>query len=109
MDLIRATGPGGIGTGISGNASSGATVAPDWLRQDSSKAATAHGILYAIVALAVAPFDSLVAGALGSRWAWMHGVTASGYFAFVVGAMVPGVLVSREHVAVCFYFFPASW
>ncbi|KAK4121653.1 iron reductase domain protein [Parathielavia appendiculata] len=99
MDLVRATGPGGIGSGFSGNASSGATLAADGLRQDSNKAATAHGILYAIVALAVAPFDSLVAGALGSRWAWLHGVTASVYLAFVFGALVPGVLVSREHVA----------
>jgi hypothetical protein len=71
------------------------------LHKDENKAATAHGILYAIVTLAVAPFDSLVAGALGTRWAWMHGVTATLYFAFVIGALVPGMLVSREHVAVC--------
>ncbi|KAK4158031.1 hypothetical protein C8A00DRAFT_11127 [Chaetomidium leptoderma] len=102
MDLIKATGPGGIGsTGVSGNASSGATMVGNdgRLRQDENKAATAHGILYAIVALAVAPFDSLVAGAMGRRWAWLHGITASVYFAFVIGAMVPGVLISREHVA----------
>ncbi|KAK4097819.1 iron reductase domain protein [Parathielavia hyrcaniae] len=98
VDLVRATGPGGIGSGFSGNATSGATMSADGLRRDSNKAATAHGILYAIVALAVAPFDSLVAGALGSRWAWLHGVTATIYLAFVMGAMVPGVLVSREHV-----------
>jgi hypothetical protein len=62
------------------------------------------------VALAVAPFDSLVAGALGTRWAWVHGITATVYFAFVLGAMVPGVIVSGEHVAVCFtLFFAVGW
>ncbi|KAK3897603.1 hypothetical protein C8A05DRAFT_38837 [Staphylotrichum tortipilum] len=102
IDLLRATGPGGIGTdAVSGNiTSSGATLGPDGLQRDGgSKAATAHGILYAITALAVAPFDSLVAGALGKKWAWMHGVTATVYFAFVIGAMVPGVIVGGEHVA----------
>lgn len=65
------------------------------------------------MALGIAPFDSLVAGALGrststvrKRWAaWAHGFTAVAYVAFVVGAMVPGILVSREHVAVCLFFF----
>lgn len=57
------------------------------------------------MALAVAPFDSLVAGAMGARWAWVHGVTATLYFVFVIGAMVPGVLVSGEHVVVCFTLF----
>lgn len=109
MDLAQATGPGGIPFGI--NATSGVTLTKDnGLHQDGgSKAATAHGILYAIVTLAVAPFDAIVAGAIGARWAWLHGITASVYFAFVLGAMVPGVLVAREHVAVCLlfiYLFP---
>ncbi|KAK4249227.1 hypothetical protein C7999DRAFT_12877 [Corynascus novoguineensis] len=118
IDLDKATGPGGIGpsdtiTGGSGKvkSSSGDAVLSgerDGLVQDGgSKAATAHGVLYAVVALGIAPFDSLVAGALGrststlrKRWAaWAHGFTATAYVAFVVGAMVPGILVSREHVA----------
>ncbi|KAL2166971.1 hypothetical protein VTG60DRAFT_1894 [Thermothelomyces hinnuleus] len=100
IDLRKATGEGGIGEGISGGNSSDAVLSGErGLVQDSNKAATAHGILYALVALAVAPFDSLVAGALGARWAWVHGLTATVYFAFVIGALVPGVMVSREHVA----------
>ena len=111
MDLVLATGPGGLApdSGNPGNASSvGAALAADGLQRDDNKAATAHGILYAIVTLAVAPFDSLVAGALGTRWAWMHGITATAYFAFVIGAMVPGVIVSGQLVSVClfgFFFF----
>jgi len=111
MDLTRATGPGGIpltGTAAANNVSVGAALTPAGLVRDDNKAATAHGILYAIITLAVAPFDSLVAGALGSRWAWLHGVTASVYFAFVIGAMVPGVIISGQHVAVCL-FVPLSF
>ena len=104
MDLLLATGPGGLAldSGSPNNVSVGAALAADWLHRDDNKAATAHGILYAIVTLAVAPFDSLVASALGSRWAWMHGVTATVYFAFVIGAMVPGVMTSGQLVSVCF-------
>jgi hypothetical protein len=107
MDFVKATGPGGIGPDAIGNISlSTSTVLEGdaFHRDNGDKAATAHGILYAIVALAVAPFDSLVAGVLGSKVGgaaagWVHGVTASVYFAFVIGAMVPGVVVSRQHVA----------
>lgn len=101
MDLLKATGPGGIGAGLSGSASSSTTLTGNMLHRDENKAATAHGVLYAIVALAVAPFDTLVAAFLGSRWPWLHGATASFYFAFVTGAMVPGIIISRQHVAVC--------
>jgi hypothetical protein len=104
INLARATGPGGIPS----SANNPDLTTPDaelsfsdgggLHKSGDAKAATAHGILYAIVALAVAPFDSLVAGAMGSRWAWVHGITATVYFAFVLGAMVPGVIVSREHV-----------
>ncbi|KAL2152981.1 hypothetical protein VTH82DRAFT_4136 [Thermothelomyces myriococcoides] len=100
IDIRKATGEGGVGDGISGEKSGNAILSGErGLVKDSNKAATAHGILYAVVALAVAPFDSLVAAALGTRWAWVHGVTGTAYFAFVIGAMVPGILVSREHVA----------
>ncbi|KAK3306487.1 uncharacterized protein B0T15DRAFT_509860 [Chaetomium strumarium] len=107
MDLVKATGPGGIGLDTIGNISnislsSSTILEGDAFHRDDDKAATAHGILYAIITLAVAPFDSLVAGVLGNKRGaagWVHGVTASAYFAFVIGAMVPGVIVSRQHVA----------
>ncbi|KAL2146952.1 hypothetical protein VTI28DRAFT_1679 [Corynascus sepedonium] len=114
IDLDKATGPGGIGpsdtiTGGSGKvkSSSGDAVLSGergGLVQDGgSKAATAHGVLYAVVALGIAPFDSLVAGALSrststvrKRWAaWAHGFTAVAYVAFVVGAIVPGILTQQ--------------
>ncbi|KXX73042.1 hypothetical protein MMYC01_210086, partial [Madurella mycetomatis] len=97
MDLVRASGPGGVG--VPRNATSGAALLGDGegLVRDSNKAATAHGILFVIVALAVAPFDMLIAGAF-RRWSWLHGFTGSVYFLFVIGAMVPGVLISREHI-----------
>lgn len=100
MDLVRATGPGGVGAPR--NATSGAALLGngEGLVRDSNKAATAHGILFVIVALAVAPFDMLIAGAF-RRWSWLHGFTGSVYFLFVIGAMVPGVLISREHIMVC--------
>lgn len=84
-------------------------------RDSGTRLARTHGILYAVTALAVAPFDSLIAAIfLGSRrvkararkggwerWgSWLHGVTGAGYFAFVVGGLVPGVIVGREHVNV---------
>jgi hypothetical protein len=75
-------------------------------RDRSSRAAVAHGVLFAIAALAFAPLDILIAGALGPRWAWMHAGTATVYFLFVIGAFVPGILVSSEHVMVgCLGFF----
>ncbi|GAB1318650.1 DOMON domain-containing protein [Madurella fahalii] len=101
MDLVKATGPGGVGgVDVPRNATSGAALLGDGdgLVRDSNKAATAHGVLFAITALAVAPFDTLIAAAFRRR-SWLHGFTGSVYFLFVIGAMVPGVLVSREHVA----------
>lgn len=102
IDLTKASGPGGIVLNATGNitASSNTNLSHDDLHWDTDKAATAHGVLYAIIALAVAPLDTLIAGALGRRWACVHGVSATLYFAFVIGAMVPGVLLSRQHVAV---------
>jgi hypothetical protein len=77
--------------------------------RDSNQAATAHGVLYIIATLAVAPVDTLIAGAC-RRWSWLHGFTGTMYFLFVVGAMVPGIMISREHVVVSkqSLFIPAS-
>lgn len=100
MDLVQATGPGGIGFAVIGSNTSGAALVGDGLVRDSNKAAAAHGILYAVVALGVAPVDSLVARTLGRRLPGLHAFTASLYFAFVIGAMIPGILTSREQVEV---------
>ncbi|KAL2267798.1 hypothetical protein VTJ83DRAFT_5075 [Remersonia thermophila] len=78
-DLLRATGPGGIPSGVVGpstNASSGAelvaeagggaTPTPGGIHRDSARPrAVAHGVLYAVAALAFAPLDTLLAGPSG--------------------------------------------
>ncbi|KAK4115963.1 iron reductase domain protein [Canariomyces notabilis] len=99
-DLVRATGPGGVGDPLNTAASATTVLAGDSsgsMVRDSNRAATAHGVLYIIATLAVAPVDTLIAGAC-RRWSWLHAFTGTMYFLFVVGAMVPGILISREHV-----------
>ncbi|KAK3353234.1 hypothetical protein B0T25DRAFT_206131 [Lasiosphaeria hispida] len=96
MDMVRATGAGGIGT--PSNATVGAALVGDGIYHVNNKAATAHGVVFVIAALIIAPFDSLVAGAL-SRWPTLHAFSATFYLLFVIGALVPGIIVSREHVA----------
>ena len=102
MDMVRATGPGGISASSlptnGSTASVGAELVDGRLHEPSTKAATAHGVMYALVALGIAPLDTAVAGLLG-RWPTLHVVTATFYFLFVVGAMVPGILVSNQQVA----------
>ncbi|KAK4175755.1 hypothetical protein QBC36DRAFT_19156 [Triangularia setosa] len=98
IDVAKSSGSGGVGTPT--NITQHVTF-PDndsSLKKSSNKAATAHGILFAIVALAIAPFDTLVAAFLGRRWPKLHIATGSTYFLFVLGAMVPGLLISGEHV-----------
>ncbi|KAK4185680.1 hypothetical protein QBC35DRAFT_465342 [Podospora australis] len=90
-----ATGPGGVGS--PGNATTNAVFVNNSMSKSSNKAATVHGILFAIVALAIAPFDTLVAAFL-QKWPKLHVFTSGTYFAFVLGAMVPGILISRDHI-----------
>jgi len=63
-----------------------------------SRAAVIHGVLFVVTTLALGPFDALIAGAL-ARWPVVHVVSASLYVGFVIGSFVPGVMVSKEHVA----------
>ncbi|KAK3938717.1 hypothetical protein QBC46DRAFT_161229 [Diplogelasinospora grovesii] len=99
MNMPQATG-GGI-FNVPANITTGAAVAAigggDGIQNDNDKAATAHGILFALIALAVAPFDLLVAGTL-KRWPVVHAVTSTVYTAFVIGAFTQGVVVSREYI-----------
>ncbi|KAK3985996.1 hypothetical protein QBC44DRAFT_145118 [Cladorrhinum sp. PSN332] len=67
------------------------------MRHTSAKASVAHGVLFAITAVAIAPFDMLVATFL-KKWPKLHAVTTGGYFAFAMGAFVPGVVVSSQHI-----------
>ncbi|KAK0670076.1 hypothetical protein QBC41DRAFT_248430 [Cercophora samala] len=98
IDVFKSTGSGGVGTPT--NVTQHVTF-PDGdssLKKSSNKAATAHGILFAIAALAIAPFDTLVAAFLGRRWPKLHIASGSIYFLFVLGAMVPGIVISGQHV-----------
>lgn len=98
IDISKSTGPGGVGTPT--NITQHVTFPDDdpSLKKSSNKAATAHGILFAIVALAIAPFDNLVAAFLGRKWPKLHVATGSIYFLFTLGAMVPGLVISGQHV-----------
>ncbi|KAK0621663.1 hypothetical protein B0T17DRAFT_299328 [Bombardia bombarda] len=93
MDMVKATGIGGIGTPQ--NITNGAVLLGG-IAGDHDKAATAHGIIFAIATLAVAPFDTLVAGI--RRWPTLHMITSTIYFALVIGAFIPGIIVSTEYV-----------
>ncbi|KAK0717976.1 hypothetical protein B0T26DRAFT_309766 [Lasiosphaeria miniovina] len=100
VDMIKARGSlGGTVFGTLRNASDGANLVGSGLRRDTDKAATAHGAMFAAVALAVAPFDTLVTVAL-RRWPTLPMLSSLGYFALVIGAMVPGILISKEHILV---------
>jgi hypothetical protein len=106
IDLLHASGPSSfLALPTPSNVTSHAVMAAGSPTEDGgSKASTVHGVLYAIVALAIAPFDSLVAATTANktgRWVWLQGISGALYFAFVLGAMVPGVIVSRELVLVC--------
>ncbi|KAK4454467.1 hypothetical protein QBC34DRAFT_434031 [Podospora aff. communis PSN243] len=96
VDLPRATGAGGIpfpSTGTEGAVLTGSVVATP-----RSKQSLAHGIVFAVATLVIAPADMIVAGAL-RRWPVLHSVSATVYVALAVGALVPGIAISREHFA----------
>ncbi|KAK3361116.1 hypothetical protein B0T24DRAFT_114491 [Lasiosphaeria ovina] len=98
VDMVKARGSlGGAAFGTLRNASDGANLVGSGLRRDTDKVATAHGAMFAAVALAVAPFDTLVTVAL-RRWPTLPMLSSLGYFALVIGAMVPGILISKEHI-----------
>ncbi|EGS21256.1 uncharacterized protein CTHT_0031050 [Thermochaetoides thermophila DSM 1495] len=74
-----------------------------------------HGVLYAIAALALAPIDFLVAGLLAAghasrarkrTCAWTHYATATVYTGFVFAALVPGMMISRDHIRTRKYTTP---
>lgn len=79
--------------------SSGATLpTTDVIKKDGTdRAATAHGVLFAIAALLCAPFDVLVAGAL-KKWPILHMISSTIYFAIVIGAFVPGIQISKTYI-----------
>jgi len=103
MNLAQATGPDGVFTPPVGgsNITTGAVFVDGGVHAtERSQASTAHGIVFVVAILVIAPADALIAGAL-KRWPSLHAVSATVYVAMVIGALVPGLAISREHVAVC--------
>jgi len=99
MDMVQAAGEFEQDvTFTSQTASSGAAPVGAGIRKTKSKASTAHGVIFVLVALAAAPFDTLVAGAL-RRWPALHAASATVYLALVIGALVPGVMISKHYIA----------
>ncbi|KAK4222235.1 hypothetical protein QBC38DRAFT_88574 [Podospora fimiseda] len=95
VSVNDATGSGGIGPlDLTEIRSRGPEID---MRHTSVKASVAHGVLFAITAVAIAPFDMLV-GTFLTKWPKLHAVTTGGYFAFAMGALVPGVVISSQHL-----------
>jgi len=100
MNTIQATGPGGaaILTSVNPNITTGAAMAGD-IQDDSDKASTEHGVIMALVTLAIAPVDMLVTSAL-RHYPILHVITSTAYLAFMVGGLVLGIRISGEYFAV---------
>jgi preprotein translocase subunit SecG len=92
MNMVQASGPGGLPA--ASNTTSGATLAGP-LVKDGDKASTAHGVLMALVALVLIPFDVIIIGLF--KWPKLHVFTSSLVFLFVLVAMGLGIYVSTEY------------
>ncbi|KAK0627313.1 hypothetical protein B0T14DRAFT_395922, partial [Immersiella caudata] len=96
IDLVRATGAGGVP--FPDTRTVGASLIGGVVATPRSKQSLAHGIVFAVATLVIAPADMIIAGAL-RRWPVLHGVSATVYVALAIGALVPGIAISREHFA----------
>ncbi|KAK4457824.1 hypothetical protein QBC42DRAFT_235509 [Cladorrhinum samala] len=96
IDANAATGPGGVGPLESPaiNARPGGDV---HVTRTSNKVAVVHGALFVVAAMVFAPFDMMAAAFL-KRWPKVQTVSGAMYLGFALGAFVPGVLVSRQHI-----------
>lgn len=63
--------------------------------EDGDKASRAHGLLMALVALVVIPFDVVIVGLL--KWPILHVFTGSFILFLVLTAMALGIYVSTEY------------
>lgn len=96
IDANAATGLGGVGPLNSTAINARGDV--DVIRT-SNKVAVTHGALFVVAAMVFAPFDMMVAAFL-KRWPKVQAVAGGMYVAFAVGAFVPGVVVSGQHIMV---------
>ena len=100
VDMIQATGPGGaaILTTVNPNITTGAALAGG-IHDDVDKGSVDHGMIMAIVALAIAPVDMITASAL-RRFPVLHIITSTGYLAFMIAGIALGIKISGEYIAV---------
>jgi hypothetical protein len=92
MDMVQASGPGGVPE--ASNTTSGAALAGP-LVKDGDKASTIHGVLMALVALVMIPFDVIIIGLF--KWPKLHIFTSSLVLFLVLVAMSLGIYVSTEY------------
>ncbi|KAM7216620.1 hypothetical protein V8F06_008031 [Rhypophila decipiens] len=98
LDMVQASSTSFLELPPAGTSSGANLSKADVIKQDGTdKGATAHGVIFAIVALLCAPFDVLVAGAL-KKWPTLHMISSTIYLALVIGALVPGIQISRTYV-----------
>jgi hypothetical protein len=107
MDTIQATGAGGAGifSAINPNITTGASLTGG-IQSDDDKRALGHGVIMALISLAVAPVDLLAAGAL-RRWPVLQLLTSVGYVGLMIGGLVLGIRISGEYLAVSYDTTPA--
>ncbi|KAK1759226.1 hypothetical protein QBC47DRAFT_294101 [Echria macrotheca] len=99
VDTRSTTGDGPVFESTIRNASNTALLDQEGaVKTSSNKLALAHGVLFVVIILAIGPFDGLIALAF-PNWPILQAVSSSIYVAFVIGAFVPGVLISRIYVA----------
>jgi hypothetical protein len=91
MDMVQATGPGGVP--VASTTTSGAALAGPRVN-DGDKASTGHGFLMALVALILIPFDAIIIGLF--KWPKLHIFTSSLTLFLVLTAMGLGIYVSTE-------------
>ena len=92
MDMVQASGAGGVPE--ASNTTSGAALAGP-LVKDGDKASTIHGVLMALAALVMIPFDVIIVGLF--KWPKLHVFTSSLVLFLVLVAMGLGIYVSTEY------------
>ena len=92
MDMVQATGPGGVP--VPSNTTSGAALAGS-PSVDSDRASPGHGFIMAFVALILIPLDVIIIGLF--KWSKLHIFTSSLTIFLVATAMGLGIYVSTEY------------
>ncbi|KAF4632306.1 hypothetical protein G7Y89_g5820 [Cudoniella acicularis] len=93
MNMIQATGPGGLPPSQS-TIESGAALSGS-LQKDGDKASPGHGILMILITLILIPFDVIIVGVC--KWMRPHIIISSFSLILVITSMGLGIYVSTEY------------